>query len=92
MRCGFIHPPHHGHKLAKGADVPFEDERYSCVAVSRALVDHAGRARIIKPVLEAKPGSTLPLCDAAGLRNAFVARRDKDAFRAARRKDWGDLF
>lgn len=80
------------HKIAKGADVPFEDERYSYVAVSRVAVDHMARARIIKPVLDAKPGLTLPLCDAAGLRNAFVARRDKDAFRAARRKGWGDLF
>jgi ribosomal protein RSM22 (predicted rRNA methylase) len=80
------------HKLAKGADAPFEDERYSYVAVSRGPVDHAGRARIIKPVLEGKPGLTLPLCDAAGLRNASVARRDKGAFRAARRKGWGDLF
>jgi len=80
------------HKIAKGADAPFEDERYSYVAVSRLPVDHAGRARIIKPVLDAKPGLTLPLCDAAGLRNAFVARRDKDAFRAVRRKGWSDLF
>ena len=80
------------HKIAKGADVPFEDERYSYIAVSRVPVDHAGRARIIKPVLEAKPGLTLPLCDAAGLRNAFVARRDKEAFRMARRKGWGDQF
>ena len=80
------------HKIAKGADVPFEDERYSYVAVLRVPVDHAGRARIIKPVLEAKPGFTQPLCDASGLRNAFIARRDKEAFRAARRKGWGDLF
>ena len=80
------------HKIAKGADAPFEDERYSYVAVSRVPVDHAGRARIIKPVLDAKPGLTLPLCDAAGLRNIFIARRDKDAFRAVRRKEWGDLF
>ncbi|HEY2835937.1 MAG TPA: small ribosomal subunit Rsm22 family protein [Rhizomicrobium sp.] len=80
------------HKIAKGADAPFEDERYSYVAVSRAQVDHARRARIIKPVLDAKPGLTLPLCDAAGARNAVVARRDKSAFRTARRKGWGDLF
>ena len=80
------------HKIAKGADVPFEDERYSYVVVSRVRVDHAGRARIIKPALDAKPGLTLPLCDASGLRNAFIARRDKAAFRAVRRKGWGDLF
>lgn len=80
------------HKIAKGADAPFEDERYSYVVVSRAPVDHANRARIIKPVLDAKPGFTLPLCGASGLRNAFIARRDKEGFRAMRRKSWGDLL
>jgi len=79
------------HMIAKGAKVPFEDERYAYVAVSRVpLVDRAV-ARIIKPPVETKPGITLPLCEAGGLRNAFIARRDKDAFRVARKKEWGDL-
>jgi ribosomal protein RSM22 (predicted rRNA methylase) len=80
------------HMVAKGARVPFEDERYAYVAVSRVPVMHPAAARIIKPVMEAKPGITLPLCEAAGLRDQFVARRDKDALRAIRRKEWGDLF
>jgi ribosomal protein RSM22 (predicted rRNA methylase) len=80
------------HMIAKGAHVPFEDERYAYVAVSRLPISDRTSARIIKPPIEAKPGITLPLCGASGLRNAFVARRDKDAFRAARKKEWGDLF
>jgi ribosomal protein RSM22 (predicted rRNA methylase) len=80
------------HMIAKGARVPFEDERYAYVAVSRAPVPHPAAARIVKPVMDNKPGITLPLCDASGLRDQFVARRDKDAFRTARKKEWGDLF
>jgi ribosomal protein RSM22 (predicted rRNA methylase) len=80
------------HMIAKGAKVPFEDERYAYVAVSRMPVADRAAARIIKPPVEAKPGITLPLCEAEGLRNAFVARRDKDGFRIARKKEWGDLF
>lgn len=80
------------HMIAKGASVPFEDERYAYVAVSRVPVEHRATARIIKPVVEAKPGITLPLCEASGLRNQFVARRDKDAHRLARKLDWGDVF
>ena len=80
------------HMIAKGASVPFEDERYAYVAVSRAPVGERAMARIIKPPVESKPGVMLPLCEAPGLRNAFVARRDKDGFRVARKKDWGDLF
>lgn len=78
------------HKLAKGADAPFEDERYSYVVVTRVAV--AKGARIIKPVVETKPGLTLPLCDGEGLRNQFVARRDKEAFRRARKLEWGDSY
>lgn len=80
------------HMIAKGARVPFEDERYSYVAVSRVPVTPLAAARIIKPVMESKPGITLPLCDASGLRDQFVARREKDAFRAIRKKEWGDLL
>ena len=78
------------HMIAKGASVPFEDERYAYVAVTRQAVTKG--ARVIKPAMETKPGVTLPLCDAKGLRNEFVARRNKEAFRGARKLDWGDLF
>jgi len=80
------------HMIAKGAKVPFEDERYAYVAVSRAPMKTHALARIIKPPVEAKPGITLPLCEASGLRTAFVARRDKEGYRQARKKEWGDLF
>ena len=80
------------HMIAKGARVPFEDERYAYVAVSRAPVADGAAARIIKPPVETKPGITMALCEAPGLRNAFVGRRDKEAYRAARKKEWGDLF
>ena len=78
--------------IAKGAKVPFEDERYAYVAVSRSPVGGRASSRIIKPPVEAKPGVTLPLCEARGLQNVFVARRDRHAFRVARKKAWGDLF
>jgi ribosomal protein RSM22 (predicted rRNA methylase) len=80
------------HMIAKGAKVPFEDERYAYVAVSRVPVAGRAAARIIKPPVDAKPGITLPLCEASGLRNAFIAKREKEAFRVARKKEWGDLF
>jgi ribosomal protein RSM22 (predicted rRNA methylase) len=80
------------HMIAKGARVPFEDERYAYVAVSRTPVARPAIARIIKPVIDNKPGISLPLCDASGLRDQFIARRDKDAYRTARKKQWGDLF
>jgi len=79
------------HMIVKSASVPFEDERYAYLAASRRPVPR-GQARIIKPVVQQKPAVLLPLCDASGLHLKPVARCDKEQFRAARKKSWGDLF
>ena len=83
-------PRSRDHMLLKDASVPFEDERYSYVAVTRTRV--ASGARILAPPLETKPGLTFKLCDENGLRAQFVAVRDKDAYRRVRKRGWGDLF
>jgi ribosomal protein RSM22 (predicted rRNA methylase) len=83
-------PRSRDHLILKEAQVPFEDERYSYVVAMREKISSG--ARIIKPPIEIKPGITLPLCDETGLRDQFVARRDKDAYRAARKRGWGDLL
>jgi ribosomal protein RSM22 (predicted rRNA methylase) len=78
------------HMLLKDAHVPFEDERYAYVVVTREM--GASGARILAPPLEAKPGLTFKLCDERGLRTQFVAARDKDEYRRVRKRGWGDLF
>ena len=78
------------HMLLKDANVPFEDERYSYVVVTREKVSSG--ARILAPPLESKPGLTFKLCDEKGLQAQFVASRDKAEYRRVRKKDWGDLF
>jgi ribosomal protein RSM22 (predicted rRNA methylase) len=79
------------HMVVKSASVPFEDERYAYLAVSRAPLAHR-QARIIKPPIAQKPAILLSLCDDSGLHVKSVARRDKEQYRIARRKNWGDLF
>jgi len=83
-------PRSRDHMLLKDASVPFEDERYAYVAVTRESV--AMGARILAPPLEAKPGLTFKLCDETGLRAHFVAARDKEEYRRVRKSGWGDLF
>ena len=79
-------PRSRDHMLLKDANVPFEDERYSYVVVTRQKA--AAGARILAPPLEAKPGLTFKLCDETGLRAQFVAARDKDAYRRVRKLGW----
>ncbi|HEY1876949.1 MAG TPA: small ribosomal subunit Rsm22 family protein [Rhizomicrobium sp.] len=83
-------PRSRDHMLLKEATVPFEDERYSYVVVTREKLAHG--ARILAPPLETKPGLTFKLCDETGLRAQFVASRDKEEYRRVRKRGWGDLF
>jgi ribosomal protein RSM22 (predicted rRNA methylase) len=83
-------PRSRDHMRLKDASVPFEDERYSYVVVTREKL--ASGARILAPPLEEKPGLTFKLCDEAGLRSQFVATRDKNEYRRVRKHSWGDLF
>jgi ribosomal protein RSM22 (predicted rRNA methylase) len=84
-------PRSRDHMQTKGANVPFEDERYCYVAVTRQPITHRA-ARILAPPLAAKPGLTFKLCDEVGLQTQFVAARDKDEYRRVRKRGWGDLF
>lgn len=83
-------PRSRDHMLLKEANVPFEDERYAYVVVTREAV--AAGARILAPPLESKPGLTFKLCDGTGLRAQFVAARDKDEYRRVKKRGWGDVF
>jgi ribosomal protein RSM22 (predicted rRNA methylase) len=88
-------PRSRDHMLLKEAAVPFEDERYSYLAVTRQTPAHGARipnARILAPPLETKPGLTFKLCDETGLHARFVASRDKDEYRRVKKRGWGDLF
>jgi ribosomal protein RSM22 (predicted rRNA methylase) len=80
------------HRQAKGAEVPWEDEKYSYIAASR----RAGmlpEARVL-----ARPGTrrglvSLKLCVEDGAaEERLLSKRDGASFRAARRLDWGDAL
>jgi ribosomal protein RSM22 (predicted rRNA methylase) len=84
-------PRRRDHMQLKAATVPFEDERYSYVALTRD-VPPPRTARILSPPLEEKPGLAFELCDKGGRSGRFVPVRDRDEIRRVRRKGWGDLF
>jgi ribosomal protein RSM22 (predicted rRNA methylase) len=79
------------HMQAKGAAVPFEDERFSYVIATRFPVVRAG-ARIIAPVEASKASVRLKLCAASGVALHAIARRDNANYKRARKLDWGDAI
>lgn len=79
------------HKQVKGADVPFEDEKFIYLAVSRQPAAQRPSARVLMPPVIGKVAISAKLCCADGAaRMTAIPRRDKAAFAAARRWDWGD--
>ena len=82
------------HRLAKGAEVPFEDERFAYLVVTRPQVAaRPPRPRILAPPRTGKPGIDLKLCNPDGrLELRVVSRREKALYAVARRLGWGDVF
>jgi ribosomal protein RSM22 (predicted rRNA methylase) len=86
-------PRSRAHMRAKAARVPFEDEKFSYIAVARSRSDlEAIEARIIAPPHATKAGVDLKLCTAEGIVPRKVMKRDKAAFRAVARAKWGDAL
>lgn len=78
------------HMHAKAARVPFEDERFAYLVLARDGAPPEG-ARIVAPPLHAKPGITLRLCTQGRLETRHVARRERAAYKKAKKLEWGDL-
>jgi ribosomal protein RSM22 (predicted rRNA methylase) len=79
------------HRLAKSADVPWEDEKFIYLAVSRSPVDARG-CRVLAPPRLASGRVTLKVCRPDGTAaDGSFSKRDGAAYREARRLEWGDL-
>lgn len=77
------------HKQVKGAELPFEDEKFSYVALTRAAVVRRPSRILAQPVLT-KVEVTAKLCTPDGLALTKVPRRAKADYATARRWRWGD--
>ena len=77
------------HKQIKGAELPFEDEKFSYVALTRAPVT-SRPARVLAQPIVSKVEVTAKLCTSEGLEMARVPRRVKADYARARRWRWGD--
>ncbi|MBZ9724585.1 methyltransferase type 11 [Mesorhizobium sp. CO1-1-11] len=80
------------HRLAKEAEVPWEDEKFIYVAASRRPAAFRA-ARVVAPPKSGSGKVVLKLCEANGSAGErLFTKRDGDAFKVARRADWGDAL
>jgi len=82
-------PRSRAHKQIKGAEVPFEDEKFAYVALTRMPVAQHPARVLAQPVVT-KVEVTAKLCTPDGLAIAKVPRRAKADYARARRWRWGD--
>jgi ribosomal protein RSM22 (predicted rRNA methylase) len=73
----------------KGAELPFEDEKFSYVVLTRTPAKRP-RGRVLAPPDVGKVAVTAKLCTRDGLVIASAPRRAKADYAAARRWRWGD--
>jgi ribosomal protein RSM22 (predicted rRNA methylase) len=78
------------HRLAKEADVPWEDEKFIYLAASRGPAPERA-ARVLAPPRTGSGKVSLKLCQPDGsAAERLLSKRDGAAYKAARRADWGD--
>jgi ribosomal protein RSM22 (predicted rRNA methylase) len=77
------------HKQVKGAELPFEDEKFAYVALTRSAVVARPSRLLAQPVVS-KVEVTAKLCTPDGLVLARIPRRAKTDYAVARRWRWGD--
>lgn len=78
------------HKQLKGGDVPYEDEKFSYLALTRSSASPAA-ARILRTPYTEKARITLNLCDGKSIAPHIVTKKSLD-FKAARKADCGDAW
>jgi ribosomal protein RSM22 (predicted rRNA methylase) len=79
------------HRAAKGGTLGYEDEKLSYVAVSRQPTARTV-ARVLRHPQIRPRHIELELCTPLGIQRRTVTKRDREAFRLARKIDWGESF
>jgi ribosomal protein RSM22 (predicted rRNA methylase) len=79
------------HRRLKGGELGHEDEKFSYVIACREPVE-ACEGRIVRHPRQNPGFIELTVCGRDGLSKEVVTRKNKEAFRAARRAAWGSRF
>ena len=77
------------HRTLKGGDAPYEDEKYSYIALSKSPCNRC-KNRILRHPQISSGFITLEVCSNDGLKTIKVTKKDKELFKAARKSKTGD--
>lgn len=78
------------HMRMKGGTLGYEDEKFSYLVMGRPNLGLPAAGRVVRRPEQNKFSVTLAVCAPDGIEVRVVPSRDKPAFKAAKKLDWGD--
>jgi ribosomal protein RSM22 (predicted rRNA methylase) len=79
------------HRLAKAAELGYEDEKYSYMVFAREPVKLPG-ARIVRHPRKHSGHIQFELCTAEGLKGETLSKKHGDRYKQARKLEWGETL
>lgn len=79
------------HRQAKQASLPYEDEKFSYVIVTKKPLNR-GIPRIISTPQKRSGHVNLHVCAPSGIEDFTISKKEKERYKEARKAKWGDLF
>lgn len=79
------------HKMLKSANVPYEDEKFSYIAISKENLKVAESRILRHPIIETGK-ITLKLCTNGNIEQKIITKKEKEKFKEAKKKKCGDSF
>ncbi len=77
------------HKKLKDGDAPYEDEKFTYLALSHDKYERA-KERILRHPFVEKGKITLDTCSEEGIKKNVISKKDGDFYRYAKKSKWGD--
>lgn len=79
------------HRRLKGGTLPYEDEKFSYVSVSK-FPAQLPQTRVLRPPLKRSGHVCLTLCTAEGLKHETVSKRSPELYKQAKKLEWGSVY
>lgn len=78
-------------RRVKGAELGYEDEKYSYLIVSKIPLPRP-ESRIVKTPIKRSGFLSLTLCDAQGIHDKNFSKKQKEIYLDAKKLEWGDGY
>lgn len=80
------------HKNIKSAELSYEDEKFSYMIAVKDEYEPSFHSRILRHPHKHPGHISFTLCTNLGVVNKIISKREKELYREAKKKEWGDTF